>query len=275
MKYPILTVGSRGPAVVHLKKLLAAKGLHKDSDDDRVYAATADIIKLYQTTHLGPTGKFLIETEPPGTVTENTWKALEGAFDQRQHAPTPALPSNPGKSPRKQFIAQLLKWYKQGVREIPKGSNSDNGGPIDAMEKFHGMSGQPWCAMTINYAHHRVFGTLPPWGKCARVCVLWNEAVQRGLTKGPYDVLYPGDLGVYISKPLRANNTAPDANGHIFTITGTGKHTVLGLDGNSDDRIRASERSRDYLSGVIRLWAPESFTINDLGEYEKGAVSDR
>lgn len=275
MYYPRLQIGSKGLAVLHLKKLLAAKGLHPSSNDSTYYSRTADIVRLYQATHIGPSGKFLIETEEPGIVTDTTWMALEGRLNQNQKAPAPVKVDTTSSSPRARFLEQLVAWYKAGVREIPKGSNADNGGVISKMERFHGMTGQPWCAMTINYAHHLVFGVLPPWGKNARVCSLWNVARAKGLTLPPTAALCPGDLGVYISKPLRADGTAPDVNGHIFTLTGRKGNTIYGIDGNSDDRVRASARSINYISGIIRLWPVERDLKFDLESYESGTASDR
>lgn len=283
MNYPILKTGSRGKDVLALKALLTAKGFHAASDDQTFYKETAEIVATYQATHLGPNGKFLLEEgETAGVAGPLTWRALEGEFNQRQGAPAPGVPKGktpaPSKSPRRAFIALLSKWYRDGVREFPKGSNSDKGGIIDQMQKFHGMSGQPWCAMTINFAHHLVFGSLPPWGKVARVASIWNTAMAKGLAVVGTQGFAPGDLGIYLSAGLRKNGTAPDSNGHIFTITApdNGNGRVRGLDGNSDDRMRASERGTSYLVGYIRLFPAEpGLTIDLFANFETGKVSDR
>lgn len=274
--YPILKTGDRGSNVLHLKALLHAKGLLPESDDNQFYAGTAETVKVYQATHLGPDGKFLIETEKPGVVGENTWKALEGAFDQKQGAPVPTLKQVPvsSTSPRKLFLNQLIKWYKAGVKEVPKGANADNGGVISQMEKFHGMSGQPWCAMAINYAHYLVFGKTPPWGKMARVCDIWDLAKSKGLTLPANSVICPGDIGVYISGGLKKNGYAVSSDGHIFTLTGGSSTRITSIDGNSDDRIRAADRARSYMVGIIRLWPAEKLDFN-LAGYETGNASDR
>lgn len=284
MSYPVLTVGSRGPDVLLVKKLLLTKGLHKDTDDNRYYDATAQIVATFQSRNLGPNKKVLLE-EPgvvPGVVCELTWNALTGVYNQRQEAPAPAkvlTDKQASKSPRLQLLNQLAKWYKDGVKEKPKGSNRDGGDVIDTMQKFHGMSGAAWCAMAINYAWFLAFGKTPPWGKVARVAHIWNKERAAGravtakeLNGGP---IYPGDLGVYLSKPLKADGTARDVDGHIFTATASTKDRVYSLDGNSDDRMAARDRSRSYLVGIIRSFPIENGLVFNLDGYDSKAASDR
>jgi len=280
MPYPTLKIGSKGADVVHLKALLASRGHHPPSDDQNYYKATAEAVSVYQATNLGPKGRFLLEEgETAGEVGELTWRSLSGEFSgMQQPVPQPVSPKPvPPKvqaGARYRFLDTLAKWWKDGVREKPKGSNSDNGGLIDAMHTWHGIVRQPWCAMAVNYAYFKTFGTPPPWGKVARVCTIWNWAHGKGMAFTDTSKMRPGDLGVYISAPLRSSGKAPDVNGHIFAITGTPKSRVLGLDGNSDDRLRATDRGRSYLTGFIRFLPEENLTFN-LSGYETGDASDR
>jgi hypothetical protein len=275
--YPILKVGSKGPAVLLLKAHLAAKGwpLYKGSDDPTMYSRTCADVGVFQATHLGPTGRFLTECEGvvPGVVDALTWQALEGKFDQKQGTPVPELVKK-SDDPRARFINQLAAWYAAKVREIPKGSNE--GPVISDMQKFHGLSGAPWCAMTVNYAHQQVFGTTPPWGKNARVCSIYNKALALGLTV-PVDrrKICPGDLAMLVHGGLTSSGKAPDANGHIWTVTAMDGSDVLGLDGNSDDRLRASRRDLSQVHGIIRLWPTSPSVKFNLADYESGPASDR
>lgn len=279
-EYPILKVGSKGDMVLHLKSLLTSHGFtkYRGTTDDNYYKGTAEDVSTFQATHLGSDGLFLSErTESRGIVDAQTWAALTGGISQKQGAPIPEL-QNPARtrSERIGYLSVLLKWYKDGVKEIPKGSN--RGPVIDDMQKFHGMRGEPWCAMAVNYAYHLALGKVPPWGKSARVCNLFNTAKKLGLTvpvpKSPTG-LSPGDLCVYISGGMKDDGTARSSNGHIWTVTGSDSSNVYGLDGNSDDRVRASSRSIGEVDGVIRLWAPAGNAPKITLDYRSGTVSDR
>ncbi len=284
MSYPVLKVGSRGKDVLFVKKLLFTKGLHKDTDDDRYYDATAQIVSTFQSRNLGPNKRILLE-EPgvvPGVVDEMTWGALTGTFNQHQEAPKPSrilTDNQAAKSDRLKLLNQLAKWYKDEVREKPKGTNRDGGGVIDLMEKFHGMSGEPWCAMTVNYAYWTALGILPPWGKMARVALIWNlmRKAKRAFTfeeigNGP---IYPGDFGVYLSRPLRSDGTAQNVDGHIMTITAASKTRIYSLDGNSDDRMAARDRAKSSLVGIIRTLPEDDKLTFNLSGYDPTAASDR
>ena len=284
---PLITIGTASPDVLRLKSLLHAHGYHKDTDDATYYRETAQIVANYQATHLGPSGKFLLEEpgEFPGIPGPATWAALQGETGQRQHAAAPYPEHIPPAttSPRLLLLRKFSEWYHAGVAEKPKGSNSDQGGVIDAIQKFHGFyhpgatasnSLPPWCAQAINYAHHQTLGTLPPWGKNARVASLWNIAKAAGLTTTDITKAQPGDLGVYISAGIYNNGTARDSNGHIFLISGTPPARILGLEGNSGDRLRASDRSPSYLTGIIKLFPPENLTFTLTG-YTTSPAFDR
>ncbi len=285
MPLPLLRTGSKGPDVLHLKALLASKGHHESSNDPVFYKETAQIVSVYQATHLGPKGRFLLEEgEEPGVVGEKTWGSLTGAYTQYQAKEVLATPLAPPQkpirpqvlaNPRYLFLAQLATWYKQGVAEKPKGSNSDGGGIVDKCQAWHGMSRTFWCAMALNYAYFSALGKIPPWGKLARVATLWNTARKLGLAVAGSEGVQPGDLGVYLSAPLKKDGSAPDVNGHIFAVTAVGRGRVMGLDGNSDDRLRASDRSLSYLVGYIQAFKGVAPITFNLSGYETGAVSDR
>lgn len=258
--YPILKEGDSGPEVRHLKALLAAKGMHRSSDDPHFYKATGDAVRLFQTAHVGVDGRPLIESQQPGVVTEATWMALEGRIPQRIGL-RPMLNIARMNSPRRELLAACQAFHQQGVKEVPKGSNWGDG--VRELLEWHGSGPVPWCNAAVNYALHKAGLPAPCWGKSMRVCATWNKARAAGqaIRRSEVYMVCPGDLFVMLHEPLLANGSAPDCNGHIGVIGGTDGVDILTFEGNSDDRWAARRRKISSLVGIIRLWPHEYFAL--------------
>lgn len=270
--YPILRVGSRGPEVVQLKNMLAAKGAHPSSDDPRYYVATADAVRWYQQTHLGSSGRFLVETEPAGVVTEEMWKALEGRTVQKLGLKL-SVSVLPKTSMRRKFLAQLAGRHSAGTAEVPKGSNWGDG--VVTAIKWNGFKSPiPWCNAEMNY-DLAMIGVEPVWKKCCRVCETWNIARKHGMafTIGERNPC-PGDLFVMLNT-LRKDGTAPDQNGHIGAVAGINSPYFLTYEGNSDDRFRAGKRGLSSPCGWIKLWDDEVFKVEGKDWQSTDGANDR
>lgn len=268
--YPELKIGSKGDYVKLLKAKLASRGFHPYSDDPNFYAATSGAVTHYQQTHVGRTGRFLVETEPKGVVTEEVWLALDGTTPQKLGIKS-GNPGAPKKSILAAFIAQLKARRKDGVAETPRGSNW-GGGVTVAIQDNKINFPIPWCAAEINY-DLRSAGFKPPWGNCVRVCEIWNIAKRLGLTiKGPPA---PGDLFVMLSKPLLKTGLAPDVNGHIGAVLSVEGADFITAEGNSDDRLRIGRRSISSVAGWIRLFEPIDIKQTQSIPVDAGGKSDR
>ena len=282
--YPTLKTGSRGDLVVFLKTLLASWGYHAESDYPHYVKATAEAVHLFQMRHLGSGERFLIETPGvvPGVVGEETWRALDGTTGQRMGLDVDPRAGLRRQIPRKDstrgigdagdpaavrqaFLEFCKGLHDAGTGERPKGSNWGDG--VTPMLKHCGLGANPWCAAGMVYALHKSVGVELPSKKCARVCLIWNACRAAGSAFTLTDVaegravICPGDLFVQLHKPLRANGTAPNVNGHIGAIAGIGSGVGGGrcdtFEGNSDDRWRAGNRALSTIVGIIQ-WAPPS-----------------
>lgn len=270
--YKTLKRGDKGIEVVSLKLLLAAKGFYPSSDDPVFYKELEDAVKLYQTTHLGSTGRMLNETEILGVVGVETWKALEGKTNQKLGLTPPVnLVKTSG---RRDFLTQLKSRHEAGVGEVPKGSNWGNG--VKECIKWNGIDEPiPWCNAEMNFDLGKA-GVTPPWGKGVRVCASWNAARKAKMaflfSEGE---ACPGDLFVILHKPLLASRMAPDVNGHIGAIAAIDMYNIITYEGNSDDRFRSASRSTSSLVGFIRLFPYEKNFKFGIGKWGAVGSNDR
>jgi hypothetical protein len=261
-----------------MKLLLHSKGFHPDTNDTNFYKATAEAVGQFQRTHTGSTGKFLVETEGGGVMTEETWLALEGKTDQPDSpfvAPAVILDAE---SNRRKFLEQFNKRYQQGVREIPDGSNWGDG--VETALKFFKLGPAPWCAVEVNYNLHLI-GQPQPWGATARVAYIWNIARKNGMAFTINEAQpCPGDLFIQIHGGLRSNGSAPDNDGHMGAVSGA----ILGgskavevqtFEGNSGNRLRAGQRRVGTLNGYVKMWPDAAFKFKTDGNSSTGGLGDR
>lgn len=144
-----------------------------------------------------------------------------------------------------QLVAVLEGWLREGIKEVPDGSNKT---PIGA--EF-GWNGVAWCAETCSVALKRI-GQRGFWTASVYQAIQDAKAGKNGLKRlGKNDAIRVGDFVTYDWK----GNGNPE-NFHIATVvattnTGSGaKFETIG--GNEENRVMRQWRDRTFVSGFIR-----------------------
>lgn len=201
---PLLSreVSPSHPMVPLIKKLLRAQG-HWVGSDSKVFGPKMDAaVRYFQSTHLGPDGRFLTGD---GEVGKHTWWALHNASGepQRSHlvpVPEPAVRGEFARrygmlsQDRQRFIALAFQQHAASTRELPDGSNKGDG-----VDKFiEGFGAVYWCALFISWLYRKI--TFAWWDgvRHAHVQTWWRAAKTAGRTFTLADRLpLPGDLCVW------------------------------------------------------------------------------
>lgn len=250
---PILKRGDQNHHVSEVKVLMRSQGFWDGTDSQDFGPKMKAAVTYFQSTHLGPDGKFL---KGDGEIGPRTWWALENPSGDAQRsfiqAPTgtiPALTSN-----RSKLIEILLAEHRAGVREVPDGSNGGDG-----VEKFiAGVGRVAWCALTQSWVHREVFGSYPNGTRYAHVQTWWREARQNGtgFLKSQY-VPVPGDLAVWCF----AGGT-----GHISRVVAVSPDDRLitnCVGGNEGNRLKLGVRDFNNEPRMVGF-------INNFGDTKTG-----
>jgi peptidoglycan hydrolase-like protein with peptidoglycan-binding domain len=252
MRPPILKNPTRHPSVIELKKLLRSCGFWEGSQTNVFGPKLEQAVRYFQSTHLGPDGKYL---KVDGQVGPKTWWALDNPSGKAQQsniqAPKNSFQDRFGvfSKERQKFIELAFKEHSLGVKEIPDGSNK--GGEVD--KYLAGMGAVPWCALFISWLFKQVTGRYPLMKLQAHVQTGINLAKKEGrfIPKGQKGYTpTPGDLAVW---------SFPKGAGHVSVVVATDENgtKINTIGGNEGNRVKLGLRtlaSESSLVGFIRLF---------------------
>ena len=247
MNLPLLKSGMSKAEVVKLKAILRSQGMWTGSDSPDFGPKLEAAVRYFQTTHLGPNGKYL---KGDGEVGEGTWWALlnpSGAAQtsniiapsQEKRTPDhiPKFDNRYGRlsAKRQAFLRVLFIEHGQGVKEVPDGSNQGDG-----VDKYIvGFGPVYWCALFISWAWKAAFNVWPKGTREAGVRNWWRKAVAGGYAHpvGSGYIPVPGDLAMWGYK---------GGAGHISAVVATnviGDFNTVG--GNEGNRVKLGLRHED------------------------------
>jgi len=223
----VLKFGDKGEEVKRLQEILQRQGFFKGSPRGNFQSLTLAAVKYFQSTHIGPDGKFL---KIDGVVGPNSWWALEHPSGKNQrNFIEPAIPD--GLSPmRKKVIETALLEHKKGVHEAPNGSNW---GP--EIKKYGGSPGWAWCCLFATWCYRQAEVL---YIKEPSTYKFWKTTDQKGWfyplgSKDPLAYI-PGNAFLIQHKGPKGNWTH---TGHIGLIARVSEkndqfNTVAGNEGN-------------------------------------------
>jgi len=143
----ILRFGDKGEEVKRVQEILKQQGFFKGEPLGNFQSLTLAAVKYFQSTHIGPDGKFL---EIDGIVGSDTWWALDHpSVKEQRNFIEPCIPD--GLSPmRKKALEIALIERGKGVHEVPDGSNW---GP--EIKKYGGSPGWAWCCLFATWCYRQ------------------------------------------------------------------------------------------------------------------------
>lgn len=270
----MLMQNSVGPAVVELKRLLAAQGFWTGSMSPIFGKELDAVVAHFQQTHLGPDKQPL---DVDGIVGPDTLWALKHATGKAQkeglgpnhHARIMSIPDGIGF-----FRAALLRCALEqyGIRERPNGSNRGDS-PKGGVDKFlpdwqkTKPKGPAWCCYFVSWVSREVFARYPlgrRYGSCARA---WAKAMELGMA-------YPrvGDDGVrFLPMPgdafyMRYTPTTGHI-GYVYRVSEDGL-VINTVEGNCANRVKVGGRDVDErIHGFI-----DFFRERRHDEFEHGLI---
>lgn len=266
-----LKFGDRGDDVKRVQTILQKEGFFQGTPLGNFLALTQEAVMYFQNTHIDEEGKELVVD---GKVGPKTWWALHNPNGdaQRSFIPQPETPAvDPGE--REKFLRTLYAMHKQGIREIPDGSNYGDG--VTPLVNACGFNyGIFWCLAALSAAWHNTFGSAPIGAMHVHCATFWNEALMRGLTrtKQQYTPI-PGDIAVYnYAGGLRTNGRLIGA-GHVAAVARVSESGAQfnALEGNVGNRFKHSIRnvSERTLVGYVNLFAD----FKNPPKFERGVTS--
>jgi len=251
---PTLKKGHKSQYVTEAKVLMRSQGFWDGTDSQDFGPKMRAAVAYFQSTHLGPDGKFL---KGDGEIGPRTWWALENPTGeaQRSHLSAPdGYSAGLLSAHRSEVIRILLAEHKAGVLEIPDGSNGGDG-----VDKFiTGIGRVAWCALTQSWVHREVFSCYPDSMRYAHVQTWWRAARLNGtgFPKGQYSPV-PGDLAVWCF----AGGT-----GHISRVVAVSQDDRLVtncIGGNEGNRLKLGTRDFNNEPKLVGF-------INNFGDTKTG-----
>lgn len=229
-----LKYGSREPAVVLLKRLLADQGAYKGTYSEYFGPKTEGFVKTFQAQHLGPEGKYLVVD---GVVGPNTAWALENATGDAQRSfIDPVIPGGLD-GPRLESVELAVREYRKGIKEVPNGSNW---GP--EISKYGGKRGWAWCALFVTWVlrQEKVINFKQPSTWSLLQWAIRND-YARGLSVIPEKRIWqPGNLMLW---QHQSSNGSWTKTGHVSMIIRIElKHNMVSrvntIGGNEGNRLK-------------------------------------
>lgn len=252
--------GVTSPKVAELQQILIDQGfLDINRPTNNFRDMTLEALVYFQQTHLNQEHKPLRVT---GTVTEETLWALnnpsgvchEGLID-------PVLPLDLPPQ-RGAVLREAISLYRQGVREIPDGSN--RGPDLDKITRMVGRPtierGPPWCAYYVSYVMQKALSAYPIGRRTGSTFTMWQLAQERGtyFEKEKYIPL-PGDVMLMQYRDSRGNWTRRGHVGFVFRVEiEDGRWTKINtVEGNTGNAVRVLTRDYDQetLIGFINTYS--------------------
>lgn len=242
---PVLRHGDTGDNVRLVQSILASQGFFHGELGGNFLGQTSAAVIHFQQTHIGPDRKPL---EDDGVVGEDTWWALFNPSGpaQRQNikpvspvlTPTREERAVSATLARSAVLAICAALHKEGVREIPDGSNTGDG--VTRFHKWYGMAPAAWCMMAATWCYHQGTGYLPLGKKMARVALFVEEAKRQKKFHaiGSGYIPRPGDFLVIVN---------PDGTGHVGILAALERLSEWAdadvYEGNSGNRFALRRRT--------------------------------
>lgn len=132
-------------------------------------------------------------------------------------------------------IAQATKYL--GRHEIPMGSNTDQGGPIDRWERAYGLRGEPWCGM---FAAGMYFEA-----------GVDDDSIGHPATQVMYDRAKA--LGAIVSYPIPGSYFVYPGIHTGIVVRDLGGGVVETIEGNHGDRVATARRAYGPGTGLYFL----------------------
>lgn len=192
----LLRFGMSGDDVKAAQELLQAQGFFDGTPQGNYRELTRASVIYFQGTHLGEDGLFL---KPDGVLGPATWWALHNPSGEAQRSFIEAPDDSKLESePRLKVLQYFRDIYREGIREIPDGSNYGDG--VTAIVNACGYDrGIAWCMAIQSAAEKVVYGEAPLGAMHVSCARFWNEATKwgRAFPKEAYRPI-PGDIGIFI-----------------------------------------------------------------------------
>jgi len=277
----ILTIGTKGQAVVGLKEKLASQGFWPDGQYSASFTPKlAEAVAYFQQTHQDMYGRPLVVDGVVGMYTEWALKHPTGVAQKSGLGPRPSwrdrdIPRALSEQ-RRRILEVALGEY--GVREKPMGSNRGPG--IDKYLPKWWLNkpgkGPAWCCFFVSWVTKQVFGKYPlgrNHGSCKQA---WRAAQERKMSWPKYRI---------VDTPVHKNPLHPmpgDAfymqwgprTGHIgFVYRVDERSEVINtIEGNCANRVKVGRRAIDErIMGYIDFEGDDSAAL-DHCHFERGLI---
>ncbi len=267
----VMRRGCRGADVKLVQTILQREGYFKGTPLGNFFSLTEEAVRYFQNTHIGKDGEFLAVD---GAVGPNTWWALHNpnGSAQRNFIPTEET-AVVESDKRMRFVSTLYKMHKDGIKEIPDGSNY--GGDVTLICNSCGFSyGIYWCLAALSYAWKETFNSAPLGAMHVHCSTFWNEAVVRDCSfpKLDYEPM-PGDIAIYNYKGGLKSSGRLAGAGHAAAVVRVDHDgsRFNALEGNVGNRFKHSIRreSEASLVGYVNLFGDAYSRPN----FKKGVTS--
>lgn len=257
----ILKIGSYGDDVKEVQRLLKEQGYYIGQIDSDFGPKTESSLQEFQGGHINERGQAL---EVDGEVGKDTWWALKNPSGIKQRSfIDPLVPD--GLTPqRKKLLDYSCALYREGIREIPDGSNAGDG-----VDKITNGWAAPWCAMYVSYVLKHALG-LETFGKRqAAVINIYKKAKELDLFRDKDDYTpKPGDIFIMLYKK-NGSFTGKGHTGFILRVADDGQ-TFNTQEGNAGNRLatKIRKKSQGTLEGYVNFYPVEEQPTT----YEHGVV---
>lgn len=247
---PVVKDGDENPLVGDIKAILRSQG-HWDGTSSNAFGPKLKAaVQYFQSTHLGPDGRYLMGD---GVVGPRTWWALyhpvgshqksnivrpdDDQFDQRYGSLSGS---------RQAYLRTLLAEHADGTHEIPDGSNGGDG----VTKYVAGVGKVPWCALFQSWTHKDSQGTWPHGERMAHVQTWIRKARDGGYFLPRAVKPCPADLAVWVFS---------GGTGHISAVMATSKSGDIfnTIGGNEANRVKFGTRYKQNepkFAGFIDLF---------------------
>jgi len=252
----ILEYGISGDDVKYLQVVLKQQGYFNGACLGNFKNVTKQAVIWFQMTHIYKDGKQL---EVDGRVGPQTWWALHNPSGSAQkNFIDPMIPEGI-LGQRFQVLEMGLKEHRDGVHEVPDGSNWGDG-----VTKYGGNPGWAWCCLFVSWVYKQAIGVYPFGQKQSSTWSAWQYAQKkhrfypRDHERGPI----PGDMFLMQYKDRYGNYTHKGHIGFVLTVD-MKKKKFNTVEGNSGNRVKVGLRGI-YSNTMVGFISPYNTTDLDI-----------